>query len=103
MCTSVTLALSGGLVQIWRMRGCGKNGMRDSVSVIRCERSIQGPAADVIRGAGRSRQPVQPWALFGDDSHMACRPSVACRKNQRRGRSRHRIEILVAEVTRHDG
>jgi hypothetical protein len=70
MCTSVTLALSGGLVQIWRMRGGGKNGMRYSVSVIRCERSIQGPAADAIRGAGRSRQPVQPWAFFGDASHM---------------------------------
>src|SRR5579883_2748200 len=73
MCTSVTLARLCGILLIWRMCGCGNDGMRDSSSVSRCDRSIQGPLAPEIFGAGRSSQPFQPGILGVSVSHMAAR------------------------------
>src|SRR5579872_6811247 len=71
MCTSVTLARACGILLIWRMCGCGNDGMRDNSSVSRCDRSIQGPLAPEILGAGRSSQPFQPGVLGVSVSHMA--------------------------------
>src|SRR3984957_2855983 len=71
MCTSVTLARCCGILLIWRMRGCGNDGMRDNSSVSRCDRSIQGPLAPEIFGVGRSSQPFQPGILVVSASHMA--------------------------------
>src|SRR5581483_1343880 len=71
ICTSVTLARASGILLIWRMCGCGNDGMRDSSSVSRCDRSIQGPLAPEIFGDGRSSQPFQPGILGVSVSHMA--------------------------------
>src|ERR1700728_3205561 len=71
ICTSVTLARCSGILLICRMRGCGNDGMRDNSSVSLCDRSIQGPLAPEIFGAGRSSQPFQPGILVVSDSHMS--------------------------------
>src|SRR5579864_8117403 len=53
------------------MCGCGNDGMRDNSSVSRWDRSIQGPLAPEILGAGSSSQPFQPGILGVSVSHMA--------------------------------
>src|ERR1700688_1072663 len=71
MWTSVTLARCSGIFQSRRISACGNDGIRDSSSVSRCDRSIQGPAAPEIFGAGTSSQPFQPGILSLTVSHIS--------------------------------